>query len=474
MQGEYRGDFTCDTFHPKNRYLRVLYQQGRVQLDADHNEQVSILLHHLQSLAKDLYGPFGGPCDSGFLIAPTGAPDKDFKIGAGHYYVDGILCEVEEKEADGQDLVFTYLTQPDYPAPATLENNNTYLVYLDVWERHITYVEDDGIREVALGGPDTATRAKVVCQVKVENELPDGIASISKNNVIGDNWGKWVELWQPANRGQLKAKSKEVSHQETDPCITSPESRYRGAENQLYRVEIHTGGKAGDEATFKCSRENGSVAFPIQELEGNTVVLEHLGRDSRFGLAPGDWVEIVDDEYILRGRAEPLLQVDAIDPDTRKVTLKGIPASMVGQALEKHPLLRRWDHKAGKSTEGGLVLHDGAALIIEGETSSNWLELEDGVLVQFQPGGTYRTGDYWLIPARTATGDVEWPGDVGKPEALPPHGVEHHYGPLAIINVAPSGDVTLAVDDDGDLRSEKTLVDCEIATDTRVRARRPR
>jgi len=44
---------------------------------------------------------------------------------------------------------------------------------------------------------------------------------------------------------------------------------------------------------------------------------------------------------------------------------------------------------------------------------------------------TYRTGDYWLIPARTATGNVEWPD--GK--ALPPKGVDHHYAPLARIEV---------------------------------------
>ena len=52
MQGEYRGDFTRDTFDPAKRFLRVLYQQGRVQLDADFNEQVSILLHYLQSLGE--------------------------------------------------------------------------------------------------------------------------------------------------------------------------------------------------------------------------------------------------------------------------------------------------------------------------------------------------------------------------------------------------------------------------------------
>ena len=38
-----RGDFTRDSFNPAKAYTRVLMQQGRVQLDADWNEQNSIL-----------------------------------------------------------------------------------------------------------------------------------------------------------------------------------------------------------------------------------------------------------------------------------------------------------------------------------------------------------------------------------------------------------------------------------------------
>jgi hypothetical protein len=47
-------------------------------------------------------------------------------------------------------------------------------------------------------------------------------------------------------------------------------------------------------------------------------------------------------------------------------------------------------------------------------------------------GNRYRAGDYWLIPARTATGDVVWPRDANGAVARPPAGVEHHYAPLAI------------------------------------------
>jgi LysM repeat protein len=370
---------------------------------------------------------------------------------------------------------------------------DNFLVYLDVWERHITAIEDPDIREVALGGPDTAARARVVWQVKITDEMPDGsdITDEITKDTVEHCWNQWVKKWQPTNRGKLKAKAKEDSDKDIEPCIISPEARYRGVENQLYRVEIHRSGAATQQeatgyeqqdgtnegvATFKWARDNGSVVFPILDLADSVVTLEHLGRDSRLSLKVGDRVEIVDDEYALQGRAEPLLRVEAIDPIDMRVTLSGKP--LAGGDPAKHPLLRRWDHGAGDSEKGELETATGTLLVEEGA----WLELEDGVQIYFQPpikqytiqyGDTlsgiawcfgttveelqrlndisdpnviyagdvlevpvyhkYRTGDYWLIPARTATGDVEWPGEVGQPEARPPHGIEHHYAPLAIV-----------------------------------------
>ncbi len=99
MQGEFRGDFTRDTFYAFKHFSRVLMQQGRVHLDADWNEQTSILLRYLQALAADLIGPHGGPMDpdgtfSSFRISSDPLLTNDFIIGAGHYYVHGILCEL--------------------------------------------------------------------------------------------------------------------------------------------------------------------------------------------------------------------------------------------------------------------------------------------------------------------------------------------------------------------------------------------
>lgn len=472
-----KGDFSRDTFDPTKHFSRVLMQQGRVLLDSDWNEQTSVLLHYLRTLAADLIGPYGGPAQElGFAVITLnvlmgpGAPVipetervikirkvnllRNFLIGPGRYYVNGLLCETE--------LLSTYarsenpeLTQPDY-TPDELENGKSYLVYLDVWERHITSLEDEAIREVALGshGPDTATRARVVWQVKTLDLANLNFGNPTCNN-IQDNavWIEQLKKWQPRNRGLLRAKADEPEDpSDTSPCIISPEARYRGAENQLYRVEIHRGGNVNTPATFKWSRENGSTLLPIRSVSGNRVTLEHMGRDARFGVQIGDWVEIVDDDYERRADAESLFQVTTVNLIDMYVMLSGTPATTrttrAGSTIQrKNQLLRRWDHKAGDPRIGGLELRDGAALIKErANGNKNWLMLEDGIQIQFEPDGNYRAGDYWLVPARTATGDVEWPGEVGHPEARPPHGVNHYYAPLARINVAPDGTASVTAD----------------------------
>lgn len=421
MRGEFKGDFTRDTFDPIKAFSRVLMQQGRVQLDADWNEQISILLHYMRNMACDIGGPHWGPLEgTGFEIKNVNSEGGDFSICAGHYYVKGILCELAEE--------ISYKCQPNYPLPIKLsefrfEQGKKSLVYLDVWERHISYVEDDAIREVALGGPDTASRAQIIWQVKVI----ENIMNLTKESEYSDfiEVLKCQQVIFPGT-GRMKAKAMDRPKNDKDPCLIAPESRYRGAENQLYRVEIHNSNQRGSTATFKWSRENGAVIFPIlaqgsKDSNSLTLALEHLGRDGRCGLKPNDWVEIVDDDYILQNRAENLLQVMSVDHENRQVTLKW-QAGPFDVSAKKSPYLRRWDQNAGD--EKGIPI------------TAGWLSLEAGIQIQFpECNAPFQTGDYWLIPARTVTGNIEWPEEAGVPKAMLPHGVIHHYAPLAMIDV---------------------------------------
>ncbi|MEO0376625.1 MAG: DUF6519 domain-containing protein [Cyanobacteria bacterium P01_A01_bin.17] len=469
MQGEFRGDFTRDTHSPQKQFLRVLMQQGRVQLDADFNTQTAILLDYLQTLAMDLIGPYGGPAENvGFEIQLD--PDnpnqvQDLTISAGRYYIEGLLCKNTKENASYENQPYLSIeSDHDYP-------DLPFLVYLDVWERHVDSNQDatpnhSSIREVALGGPDTATRSQVIWQVKhtqqpLSDERLKEIAEFSDSfnedseDSIFDQAAENLRIHKQAlyialadespeivaeeSLVRLKAQAKQSKNDDNnDPCIISPNARYRGAENQLYRVEIHSGGNS---PTFKWSRENSAVVFPIVTASGAVITLEHLGNDSRFNLQENDWVEVVDDDYIYRNQPENLLQVQHIDPVTQQVTLNGSPEDKIGSDPTKHPYLRRWDHKAGNPSYGGSAISSDGALPVK--TDDTWQTLEDGLEIQFQPGDVvYHPGDYWLIPARTATEDIEWPkaADSNEPKALPPHGIRHYYAPLALI-AAPEGSV---------------------------------
>jgi hypothetical protein len=470
-----KGDFSRDTFDPLKHFTRVLMQQGRVQLDADWNEQTALLWHYIRALASDLIGPHGGPDGlCGFRIltnddlnsscgeeTPETVGTKklypltlpgNFMIGSGRYYVGGLLCENERTALYAPSKNAPRFDQRDLLADEL--NEGSYLVYLDAWEEHVTSFDDDAIREVALGsqGPDTTTRARVAWRVRVldlndTKAFKDAAAFKGVNCqtiMTGGLWDAYVKTLQPDNRGELRAKAEEPEDPDSfEPCIVSPDARFRGAENQLYRVEIHRGGTADGVATFKWSRENGSVVLPVRNVSGKVVTLDQMGRDARSGVEVGDWVEVYDRDSARVDGQTPLAQVTAVDPIEMTVTLSAEPHAETERdervsPTMSNPLLRRWDQKEGETRRGGLELRDGAAVIREpkvGDDEGEWIELEDGVRIQFRRGGNYRAGDFWLIPARTETGDVEWPGEQGKPDARPPHGVEHFYAPLARITV---------------------------------------
>src|SRR2546423_15693206 len=70
-------DVSKISFRPEKDFSGVVAQQGRVQLDAEFNEQVAIQSHLARTFATDLIGRHGGPQPgTGFAIgAPT--PDNE-------------------------------------------------------------------------------------------------------------------------------------------------------------------------------------------------------------------------------------------------------------------------------------------------------------------------------------------------------------------------------------------------------------
>lgn len=466
-----KGDFSRVTFDPRNHFSRVLLQQGRVSLDADPNEQASILLHYIQTLARDLIGPFGGPLDAlGFSLTPVAAKAAQggqpavpagLQIGAGRYYVEGVLCE--------NDAPCDYAQQPDYTPPADdallkelkTPTGQRFWLYLDVWERYISSIENDHIRELALGGPDTCGRSKIVWQVKALPVQADANATATATAAASADTN--LSGAQPGNQaarayadpcraplgglngisGAKMSARLDPGMQIKDPCIIAPGARYRGPENCLYRVEIHDAGQVG-QASFKWSRDNGSDATRwLGNGDGGGLTVA-----SSRGFAAGNWVEITDDTAELRGLPGALVKLSAVSGDL--LSLDSASAAAAGVAATTwstqlvNPKVRRWDQVQNDvitlNYDGSVPLREASA------TDPAWIDLEDGVQVQFAAGGSYISGDYWLIPARVATGDIDWPVTLDSsnnpmPEALAPGGVQHCYAPLGIISWNSSNQV---------------------------------
>lgn len=467
------GDFARVTFDPASAYSRVLLQQGRMLLESDFNEQSAIQLHFLRSLIVDLIGRCWRAGKDSFRIdAGDGA---DFAIGAGRFYVDGIPCD-----NTAQDL--TYHGQfGSGPVPDTRSpSGNWFLVYLECWERHLSAIQRPALRDAALGGVDTASRAKIEWQARILDaraadrveqavkalEIRQKATPEPQRAAIGDEIETLKKLWdefvatfsKKVNTNQekeacrlaqmmldaldaapphLRARA-QFDAPEDDPCEISADAAYRGRENQLYRVEIHRAGLAGEGATFKWSRENASVQFAVRSTavkDGNVVTLklDDLGRDKRTGLCERQWVELTGDAVEL-GLAEPVMaRIASIDRDRRTITAKIADGDAISADPKVYTLLRRWDHVATPEQHGTLAVGESAS------ENAGWIALERGVEIQFAPGAVYQAGDYWLVPTRTATADVEWPQDGdGKRLWGRKHGTARHRAALGFARRASS------------------------------------
>jgi hypothetical protein len=421
------GDFSRVLDGLSGQYSAVLAQQGRLLLDAELNEQTAILLGYMRQLATDLIGPFAGPVHHcGFGVEPVVADGKchAVRLSRGHYYVFGLRCSAPAPNRAADEAI------------AIGEHEPPFVVHLIVWEQSVGAIQAPGLLDPALGPgiPDTSRRSQVRWRPAAARHLPgseDDLTPLEPAEIIRAFHEYDAD---PRRRPTLGARAHSGSDSEAGPS-TAPVARgYRGVENQLYRVEVHRGGDE-EAATFKWSRDNGSVEFGLDALSEaadglRTVTLQRIWTDARQGLEVGDWVELVDDDWAPLGTPAPLMQVQGVSLATRQVTLQDADASRSFDR-QLHPLLRRWDQQPDSQAPGhGISLK---------QADRSWFELEDGVQVQFEASGAiYERGDFWLIPARTATAGVLWPEssdpDHPGPHALPPHGPMRYLTPLALVS----------------------------------------
>jgi hypothetical protein len=467
------------SFDPWKDFAGVVMQQGRVQLDSDWNEGLAIMNRRIQAGTMDTVGRAVYPLTTPFGFKIGASTDANgayhVTIGAGRMYVDGLLVEnhglpaqaqwdpalaelsgapQESPGAPEQDLDFTQ--QPYYPGAALPTGDGPFLVYLDVWQRDVTFLEDPNLVEKAVG-VDTTGRIQMVWQVKLL-----GVSSDVTCATLDASIPAWEALIAPPAARLTTGVAQTGT---PGPCCLTPNTGYTGRENQLYRVEIHQGGGANTSgtgsslaATFKWSRDNASVETGVTTIVPATtkttnvatslLTVESTGRDDVLGFSPGNWIEITDDVRELNGQAGDLRQIDVddgVDKTNRTIRLSAPVSADIQAHLTAppanypncHTRIRRWD-QGGKvyESDGTKVWVDLNAASAGGDIpvppTGTRLILEDGVTVSFDlspSNGSFRVGDFWTFAARTSDGSVEPLAEA------PPQGIHHHYARLAVLRI---------------------------------------
>lgn len=452
------------SFHPWRDYLGVIMQQGRVQLDADWNEWVAELGRRIQAGTLDTVGRAVVPrtTSMGFEILAAG---KSFTIGIGRMYVDGLLVENHGSAAEAWDSRLAepvgakpvdFFSQPYLPFNdgaetsavkvfnrPELQQNIKFLVYLDVWQREVTHLQNPDLIEKAVG-VDTTGRLQTVWQVKILQDIGE-FSCFSRDAELA----AWESLIRPSG-ARLSCFTGEVEG-ETNPCHLPQTTGYTGLENQLYRVEIHRGGDQGGlvrggGATFKWSRDNGTVAARVLAIhEGRRLMVDSLGRDEVLGFHPGDWIEILDSWHELHGipgRLHRILPISGIDAATRSITLETalpvdlFPVDKDGKTDgERQTIIRRWDQAGSIRREDGTIYHDLSEVSVSQgipvPPAGARLFLENGILIDFSLAGNgrFHQRDHWVFAARATDGTIE------ELSEAPPRGIHHHYARLALLTL---------------------------------------
>ncbi len=410
-------EISRDSHQPEKRYSGVYQQQGRMLTDADWNELVEILKDRLNDALKDVVGSresaIGGtPRHRALKVIEDNA--DTFKIHPGHVYVDGVAARIPG------DADIAYGAQLDFPSPPILPAN--CVVYTDVWERTVTHLMDERLRDKGLHGADTCTRKQTMAQVKWCPHDVDPERS-TENPVKGD-----------ANLSATLLQ-KTTEPDPCDPCAAELDVESKVG-NYLFRVEVHdvqVDANGPTEITLKWSSENGAEQFEALPTK----------EEMPAGFISDKWVY----EFFDKTSEKHLgvhLEETSWEPARGVITEIKEPSSPyavpeITGSSETHTFVRRWDGyctlnlSAKTLTAGvdrGVVLSTTKA-----EGSLGHVNIDGGLQIVLDSikldmelnGKTFVAGDYWLADVREAEHD---PLDPEKSKLLVselPHGIEHHY-----------------------------------------------
>ena len=468
------------SYDENQQYRSVVMQQGRVTLEADFNEELAIAGEGLREKILDIVGPSGTP-DDGYLITPLSNPPFDFAISRGTMYVGGLRVAtpapvpplappppapsvagaavhqpladvVTPKVAPAPKIpialssaelklisTFRYTQQKDWldhsddPDWVDISGENQpkiEFVYLFLHEQEVSAVEDSDLKDVALGGPDTAQRTRLLQHI-VRLSSPDPTCEAGllaarktwKTEGLGFN----PQTMRLESIAGLKA-SFSSSSSTPDPCNPQAQGGYLGADNQLIRLQISGTDPDTGSPKFLWGFDDASFLYRL-DLDINNKQLLHLQSrpvDAAHQPTANQAVEVLrsaaelsNGEYVASPTGIVLTLDKAYNPDTQMIALPSPLTQLQDEFYDStqtpRVFLRVWQQE--------LVFSPGTAVDL-GDT---------GLQVTLQaPGNVFHTGDYWLLAVRPSTPQQVYPERYLN-DFQPPDGPRMWVCPLAVI-----------------------------------------
>lgn len=461
-------DLSRSALQPRKHYVGARMQQGRVLTDDDFNEAVALEAEGSREALVDVVGPIGSP-DDGFRIDPASVTNAgghiDFTIQAGTMYLGGNRVVLHD--------AVPLSAQPDFlrqlDADRATGTGARTLAYLEVWQQPVSAVEDGELLEVALGGPDTTQRMRLMARVRLHH---------TNEASCHDAWSELTGELASAARGQWNADTAALDNDLTltvgytttgssdDLCAPEVASGYLGAENAAIRVQLVDPVDLGTEAAITWGFDDAAPLYRVS-LETITVNGSPFTRIT-FLTAPKDqahwplldqvvelvpWAAILDPNRELvgegHGRCEAQVGGEKLsvghghlakvttgyDNTQGTVIIAGHPPAELTALASGHSgveldsdgvrrefdcYLRVWDRGTDLGSAARIGVTRGVPVTL-GNT---------GLTVTLQ--GTHLDADaHWIIAARPHTPDrvVPWVLEDGAS----PHGITTWLCPLALI-----------------------------------------
>lgn len=410
------------SYDETRQYRTVVMQQGRVTLEADWNESQVIATEEERKEALDFVGPAGTP-DDGYRVIETGvvpAQPFDFMVDSGTMYVGGMRVFAPTViHYTNQMEWFDHSTDPDWVDPANL-NPTREEVFLLLREQEVSAVEDEALREVALGGPDTAQRTRLIqhiVRIPTQAFHCDDARPSLEQHFAPQGLTPHYDTMRLLS-GSTLFVSFPPAPAPPDPCEPAATGGYLGADNQLIRVQI-SGSDGKGNYKFLWGYDDASFLYRVDVLDSTHVKLQSTPVDQFH--RPDKVVEILRSavpfdktNFIASPAGIVATLTTPYKADTRIVTLPApLPAEYVNSV---NPIfLRVWEEEQPVQPAVAVPLGN------------------SGLLVTLLAGGNvFHVGDFWLIAVRPSTPQKVYPERLLL-NPQPPDGPRLWFCPLAVI-----------------------------------------